>query len=143
MESVENVRIAVLGAVVELGVHQHAEVRLEAKRPAHRVCDHEDLDGPARVQVGHGALLLAREAVVEEADPVGHGVQQRAVLDDPQEGGDFAADEVRLVNDEQRDVLHILALLPTAGDHIPALRRGDNQLAALEHLEVGGGLAAE
>mmetsp|Transcript_81372 Transcript_81372/g.244012 ORF Transcript_81372/g.244012 Transcript_81372/m.244012 type:complete len:945 (-) Transcript_81372:82-2916(-) len=98
------------------------------------------------------------------ADPLGEvlGVgQRRRQRDDPrvgvglrrdvphprddnlEHGAHLAADEVGLVNEQQRDVLHVLALLPAARDHVPPLRRRHDQLTALEALEVGRRIARE
>eukprot|EP00965_Chrysotila_dentata_P026173 867909-Pleurochrysis_carterae.AAC.1 len=63
--------------------------------------------------------------------------------DDLEDRPDLTANEMHLVNDEQRDVLHALALLPPARDHVPALRRADDDGVAVEQLEVGGSLAGE
>ena len=56
---------------------------------------------------------------------------------------DLAADEVHLVDDEQRDALHVLALLPPAREHVPPLRRRDDNRRLLEQLQVRRGLAGK
>mmetsp|Transcript_20226 Transcript_20226/g.41320 ORF Transcript_20226/g.41320 Transcript_20226/m.41320 type:complete len:682 (-) Transcript_20226:1713-3758(-) len=104
------------------------------------------------------------EAVVRAADPLGEvlGIGERggeredahlvvglagdvthARDHDLEHRPHLPSDEVHLVDDEQRDVLHVLALLPPAREHVPPLRRRDDHRAALEQLEVGCRLAAQ
>ena len=52
-----------------------------------------------------------------------------------------AANEVELVDDEEGDVLHVLALLPAAAQHVPLLGRGDDDVALLQRLGVRRRLA--
>jgi len=50
---------------------------------------------------------------------------------------------VHFIDDQQRDSLHVLALLPASREHVPLVRRRDQQCGALEQLEVARGLAGQ
>ena len=54
-----------------------------------------------------------------------------------------ASNQVELIRDEERDVLHVFPLLPPAADHVPLLWRGDDHLALLEQLQVNRRLARQ
>mmetsp|Transcript_15351 Transcript_15351/g.26133 ORF Transcript_15351/g.26133 Transcript_15351/m.26133 type:complete len:396 (-) Transcript_15351:1333-2520(-) len=82
------VGVAVLGAVVELGVHQHDEVRLQRRRPAHRVRHHEHLQRTRVEERAHGLLLALCEALVQEADAVRDRVLKGGLVDPAEEGRD-------------------------------------------------------
>ena len=63
-----------------------------------------------------------------------HDLEERARL---------RADQVKLVDDQKRDRLDALPLLPPARDLVPSLRRGDHNRRLLEQLKIRSGLAGE
>lgn len=54
--------------------------------------------------------------------------------DDLDDGAKRASDQVHLVDDNQVDVLHVLALPPSSRDHVPVLGCGKDDRATLEKL---------
>eukprot|EP00053_Salpingoeca_punica_P020083 m.207382 g.207382 ORF g.207382 m.207382 type:complete len:978 (-) comp17788_c0_seq1:3740-6673(-) len=53
------------------------------------------------------------------------------------------ADQVQLVGDEDGHLAHVLAREPAAREHVPLLRRGDDDVAGGQQLEVGRRVAGE
>lgn len=45
--------------------------------------------------------------------------------------------QMEFIHNEEWDVLHILALLPPPGQHVPVLRGGDDNVSLLQQLQVG------
>lgn len=55
----------------------------------------------------------------------------------------LSSDQVRLVHDEEADVLDVLPLLPAAGQDVPFVRGADDDVALAEQLQVGARLSCQ
>eukprot|EP00982_Pelagococcus_subviridis_P006987 30392-Pelagococcus_subviridis.AAC.4 len=130
------------------GLEVHDVHALDVYVERHRPHSRWKVEHPVRTRAEPLAEVLRVRERRAQADDANRLVELRADVTHPARDhlhrrSDGAADEVQLVRDEQRDVLHVLPLLPSSADDVPLVRRRDDDLSSLQKLEIRGGLARQ